>query len=186
MNDTEPIDNAIDQVERLFRSVTGRDTPPVGERPYATIPPEKNPEEHIQEQIERLMEKLAELSGSPGVGSQWTPPVAMWEGKNEVIVTLDVPGLTREAIQVTVNHGLLEITGSRQVRPPEEESRRSEEENPYQLKYLEHPFGKFRRALPLPMGAHTEGLEARVRDGVLEILIPRDAGVTDAKTIRVT
>jgi len=179
MNDTEPIDNAIDQVERLFRSVTGRDTPPVGDQPYATIPPEKNPEEHVQEQIDLLMEKLAELSGSPGVGSQWTPPVSLWEGKTEVVVTLDIPGVTREAVQVTVNRGLLEITGARQVRAPEEEE-------PYSLKYLEHPFGKFRRTLPLPLGAHTEGLEARVQDGVLEIRIPRDPGITDAKTIHVT
>ena len=179
MNDTEPIDNAIDQVERLFRSVTGRDTPPVGEHPYATIPPEKNPEEHIQEQVDRLMEKLAELSGSPGASSQWTPTVSLWEGKNEVLVTLDVPGVPREAIQVTVNRGVLEITGSRQVRP-------SEDENRFQLKYLEHSFGKFRRTLPLPPGAHTEGLEARMKDGVLEIWIPRDPGITDAKTIHVT
>src|SRR5262245_45969602 len=112
MNETEPIDAAIDQVERLFRSVTGRDTPPVGEQPYATIPPEANPEEHVQEQMDRLMDKLAELSGSPGVGSQWIPPVALWEGKDEVLVTLDVPGVTREAVQVTVTRGVLEITGS--------------------------------------------------------------------------
>jgi HSP20 family protein len=178
MKETEPIDNAIDQVERLFRSITGRDTPPVGEHPYATIPPEKNPEEHIQEQIDRLMEKLAELSGSPGVGGTWNPPVSLWEGKNEVLVTLDVPGISREGIQVTVNRGILEIAGSRQVRAPEEDG-------PFHLKYIEHPHGKFRRTLPLPLGAHTEGLEARVRDGVLEISIPRDPGVTDAKTIHV-
>jgi HSP20 family molecular chaperone IbpA len=179
MKESEPIDNAIDQVERLFRSVTGRDTPPVGEHPYATIPPEKNPEEHIQEQIDLLMEKLSELSGSPGVGSQWTPPGSLWEGKSEVLITLDVPGVPREAIQVTVHRGLLEITGARPVRAPEEDGGST-------LKVLEHPSGKFRRTLPLPLGAHTEGLEARVRDGVLEIRIPRDPGITDAKTIRVT
>ena len=179
MSETQSIDSAIDQVERLFRSVTGRDTPPVGEKPYAAIHPEKNPEEHIQEQIDLLMEKLADRSGRPGSSSQWTPPVALWEGKNEVLVTLDVPGVPREAIQVTVNRGLLEIKGSRQVRS-------TDEEGPLELKVLEHPFGKFRRTLPLPLGARTDGLEARVRDGMLEIRIPRDSGVVDAKTIRVT
>jgi HSP20 family protein len=179
MNETEPIDNAIDQVERLFRSVTGRDTPPVGDQPYAAIPPEKNPEEHVQEQIDRLMEKLSELSGSPGVGSAWSPPVSLWEGKDEVVITVDIPGVPREAVQVTVNRGLIEIAGARQVRAPEEDPGST-------LKYLEHPFGKFRRTLPLPLGAHTEGLEARVKDGVLEIWIPRDPGIRDAKTIHIT
>jgi len=178
MNDTEPIDSAIDQVERLFRSITGRDTPPVGEHPYATIPPEKNPEEHIQEQIDRLTEKLAELSASPGVSAPWSPPVSLWEGKSEVLFTLDVPGMSREDIQVTVNRGLLEIAGRRQVKPPEETG-------PYQLKYIEHPYGTFRRTLPLPPGANIGGLEARIRDGVLEVWVPRDPGVTDTKTIHV-
>lgn len=178
MNDNQSIDSAIDQVERLFRSVTGRDTPPVGEHPYATIPPEKNPQEHIQEQIDRLNEKLAELSGRQGQSAQWVPPVALWEGKNEVLVMLDVPGITRDAIQVTVKEGFLEITGSRQIRSPEEGDR-------FELRHVEYPFGEFRRTVPLPLGAHTEGLEARVREGVLEIRIPRDAGVTDAKTIHV-
>ena len=178
MKDTETIDSAIDQVERLFRSVTGQDTPPVGEQPYATIPPEKNPEEHIQEQIDRLMEKLAEVSGSPGIGSQWAPPVSLWEGKKEILIAMDLPSVPRESIRVAVHHGLLEIAGSRQVRPPAEGEH-------FQLKYIEHPYGKFRRMLPLPLGAHTDGLEARVRDGVLEIRIPRDPGVTDAKTIHV-
>ena len=178
MNETKSIDSAIDQVERLFRSVTGRDTPPVSERPYATIPPEKNPEEHIREQIDRLNEKLAELSGRPGSGSQWTPPVSLWEGKNEVLVMMDMPGVTRDAIQVTVKQGFLEISGSRQVRPPEEKGR-------FEIKHVEHPIGTFRRVIPLPLGAHTEGLQAKVRDGVLEIMIPRDPGVTDAKTIHV-
>ena len=178
MKPNEPIDAAIDQVERLFRSVTGRDTPPVGEEPYATIPPEKNPEEHIQEQMDRLTEKLAEISGTPSVGSQWNPPIALWEGKNEVLITVDLPGVPRESVQVEVSLGVLVITGQRQIRAPEEKE-------PFQLRYVEHPIGKFRRTLPLPLGAHTDGLEARMRDGVLELWIPRDSGVTDAKTIHV-
>ena len=178
MKQTEPIDTVIDQVERLFRSVTGRETPPVGEEPYATIPPEKNPEEHIQEQMDRLMEKLAEISGSPSEGRQWNPPVALWEGKEEVLITLDLPGVTRDMVQVSVTLGMLQITGQRQVRAREDREQ-------FQLKYVEHPFGRFRRTIPLPLGAQTEGLEARLRDGVLEVRIPRDPGVTDAKTIHI-
>ena len=177
MNETQSIDSAIDQIERLFRSVTGREAPPVGDQPYATIPPEKNPEEHIQEQIDRLTEKLSELAGRP-FGSVWTPPVSLWEGENEVLITLDVPGIARESVQVSVNQGLLEISGARRVQPPQEAEK-------LQLKYLEHPYGKFRRTLPLPIGAKTEGLEARVQDGVLEIWIPRDPGIARAKTIHV-
>ena len=81
-------------------------------------------------------------------------------------------------VEVSVTLGMLQITGQRQVRAREDREQ-------FQLKYVEHPFGRFRRTIPLPLGAQTEGLEARLRDGVLEVRIPRDPGVTDAKTIHI-
>lgn len=176
MKESRTIDSAIDQVERLFRSVTGHDAPPVGEEPYATIPPEKNPEDHIQEQIDRLVEKLAEVSGNPT--GMWKPLISLWEGSKEVLITVDLPGVPRESVQVTAGQGILEISGSRQIRPAQDGER-------FELKYVEGPSGKFRRTVPLPLGAVTDGLHAQLRNGVLELRIPRDPGVTDAKTIHV-
>jgi len=178
MNESQSIDSAIDQVERLFRSVTGHDAPPVGEQPYATIPPEKNPEDHIQQQIDRLVEKLAEVSGNPAVGGLWKPSISLWEGKKEVLITVDLPGVARESVQVKAGQGILEISGSRQNRPAQDGER-------FELKYVENPSGKFKRTIPLPLGAITDGLQAQLRNGVLELRIPRDPGVTDAKTIHV-
>lgn len=178
MNEPQTIDSAIDQVEKLFRSVTGHDAPPVGEGSFATIPPEKNPEEYIQEQIDRLTAKLTEVSGSPRIDGQWRPAVSLWEGKNEVLINLDLPGVARDAVQVTVGQGLLEVSGSRQVRP-------SQNGEGLELKYVEHAFGKFRRTISLPPTTRIDGLKAQLREGVLEIRIPRDPGVTDVKTIHV-
>lgn len=178
LKEPQSVDSAIDQVERLFRSVTGHDAPPVGEEPYATIPPEKNPEYHVQEQIDRLVETFAEVSGNPAVGGLWKPLISLWEGKKEVLITVDLPGVARESVQVRAGQGLLEISGSRQVRPAQDGER-------FDLKYVENPSGKFKRTIPLPLGAVTDGLHAQLRNGVLELRIPRDPGVTDAKTIHV-
>ena len=178
MKESQDIDSAIDQVERLFKSVTGREAPPVGQEPYATIPPEKNPEAHIQEQIDRLTEKLAEISGNPAVGGVWKPLISLWEGKKEVLITLDLPGVLRESVQVRAGQGILEISGARQIRP-------SQDGDQFELRYVENPSGKFKRTIPLPLGAMTDGLQAQLRNGVLEIRIQRDPGVTDAKTIHV-
>jgi hypothetical protein len=78
MNETESIDHAIGQVERLYRSLTGREAPPIRENPYAIIPPEKVPEEHVQEQVDRLVETLTEFSGGSGALEGWKPPISMW------------------------------------------------------------------------------------------------------------
>ncbi len=178
MNEVESIDSAIDQVERLYRSVTGRDAPPISEEPYATIPPERAPEEHIQEQIDRLVEKLSELSENASVGREWRPPISFWESRNEVLINVDLPGVARDAVQVTVCRGLLEVTGSRPVQYGQNGEQ-------FDLRYSEQPVGKFRRTIPLPIGSRIDQLRARMRGGLLEVHMPREGGASDVKTIPV-
>lgn len=166
MNETESIDTAIEQVERLYRSVTGRDAPPVGEQPYATIPPERTPEEHVQEQVDRLVETLASFSAGGRPQPEWKPPIALWEGREELVIAVDLPGASREDVHVTVDRGLLQIHGNRSVQ-------RGKNGNERELKYVEHPHGRFRRAIPIPLSSRVDQLQATMRDGVLEIRIPK-------------
>lgn len=178
MNEVQSVDNAIGQVERLYRTVTGRDVPAVREEPYAVIPPEKAPEEHVQEQVDRLMDKLAEVSGNTTSSSEWKPPVSMWENRNEAVISVDLPGVARDAIQVAVNRGLLEITGSRPLRF-------SHDGEQLDLRYSEHPHGRFRRTVPLPPGTNQEQVQAQMRSGVLEVRISKESMTGDAKPIHV-
>jgi HSP20 family protein len=169
MNQTESIDTAIDQVERLYRSVTGNDAPPVGEKAYATIPPEKVPEEHVQEQVERLVETLAKFSTPGRTEIEWKPPIAVWDGTNELVIAVDLPGMARDQVHVSVSRGLLQIHGTRTAQ-------RAEGRDGRILKYVEHPSGAFRRTIPLPLGARVDQLQAELKDGVLEIKIPQEEG----------
>jgi HSP20 family protein len=177
MNDIESIDNAIGQVERLYRSVTGREAPPVQEQPYAVIPPEKAPEEHIQEQVDRLVETLIEFSGQSGV-TEWRPPISIWDGRDEVVITMDLPGVTRDGIHVSITKGMLDIHGTRPARGTQDGSQ-------VELRYNEHIFGRFRRMIPLPPGLATDRLQAQMRSGVLEIRVPRTGGTQDVKSVPV-
>ena len=174
----QTIDNAIEQVERLYESVTGRGAPVLEEKPYATIPPERIPEEHVQEQVERLIETLAQFPGQPALEPEWKPVLALWDGRDEVRIAVDLPGVEKDALRVAVSRGLLEITGTRAIRPVEGEA-------PLQLRYAEHPYGKFRRTMPLPHGARIELLKADLRDGVLELRIPKEVETVEIKTVPV-
>lgn len=176
--ETQSIDTAIDQVERLYESVTGREAPALETKPYATIPPERIPEEHVQEQVDRLIQTLGRFSGQPAVEPEWKPQIALWEGRNEVRILVDLPGVEKDAVRVAVSRGLLEISGERPLRAVEDELA-------LQLRYAEHPFGKFRRTMPLPHGANIEKLKAEMRDGVLELRIPKDAAIVEIKTVTV-
>lgn len=166
MNETESIDTAIEQVERLYRSVTGRDLPPAGEQPYARIPPERVPEEHVQEQVDRLVETLASFSAGGRQPVEWKPPIALWEGREELVIAVDLPGSSKDEVHVTVDRGLLQIHGHRSLH-------RIQNGGGRELKYVEHTHGRFRRAIPIPLSSRVDQLQATMRDGVLEIRIPK-------------
>ena len=174
MNETASIDTAIDQVERLYRTVTGRSAPPVGDQPYATIPPEKMPEEHVQEQVDRLVETLTEFASPERAETEWKPTIALWEGKNEIVLVVDLPGVRRDSVHVAVNRGVIQIQGERPLPQGKNEEERT-------LRYAEQLFGKFRRTIPMPLATRLEELQAQMRDGTLEIRVPRDAEASNAR-----
>jgi len=174
----ERIDDLISQVERFYRSLTGQDAPPTRDVPYAPIPPERDPERHLAEQVDRLLASLGHLSPeAPLAAPGWTPPMTLLETRTEMWICLDVPGMTRDAIQIRVSRGMLEVSGER--RPPrfDGEARRL---------YDESPRGQFRRVIPLPPHTAIEHIEARLREGTLEIRVPRiSAPEAEVRTITV-
>ncbi|HKQ61928.1 MAG TPA: Hsp20/alpha crystallin family protein [Candidatus Polarisedimenticolaceae bacterium] len=165
-----PVDIAIEQVERLYRSITGRQAPPLGSQPIVEIPPEKGLEQHVEEQAERLVSSLTQLTSRAQLPG-WVPPLSVSANPEELLICLDIPGVAREAVKVrVVGQNLVEVSGLRRdawVQEP------SEADTLRMLRYREQPTGEFSRTIPLPEGVIVERLEARLRDGVLEIRVPR-------------
>jgi len=178
---TEPVEALIGQVERLYQSVTGQKAPPLGGAPYAPMPPEREPEQYLAEQVDRLLGSLAQVGSpaAPAAGPVAMPPLGVWQTHGEAwVICLDVPGAPRETVQVRVlGRGVLEVSGERRGPLADTEARRL---------YEEWPRGPFRRLVALPPRAATEQIEARLRDGTLEIRVPRAAGSeADARTVPV-
>jgi HSP20 family protein len=170
------IDEAIGQVENLYRAVTGKSVPPF-EEPYAPIPTDADPAAHVRIQMELLMEALHTLPQPRGMtGHPWMPAVSFFETPADVFVLIDLPGVTREHVNVTIEHGILVIEGQRSFQPPREG------EPPRVV--AEQPYGPFRRTVLLPPGLKTSELNAQLRDGVLEVRVPRLAS-SDAKNVPV-
>jgi HSP20 family molecular chaperone IbpA len=177
---TEPIDAVIGQVEKLYVSLTGEQPPAPGDGPYAPIPPEKEPDQHIAEQVDRLLATLAQLSSPRPLITAWAPPLAIWQTRNDTWICCDLPGVSSEAVQVRVlSRGVIEISGERRAPRFDGEARRV---------YDESPRGPFRRVVSLPSrAAAVEQIEARVRDGVLEVRVPTPPGSEpDVRTVPVT
>jgi HSP20 family protein len=161
---TKTLDETIEQVENLFQSVTGREAPPAAATPYAAIPPEKDPETHVGEQIERLLGSLAPFAGRPAPVATWTPAIWVGYSADKLLIHLDLPGVSREAVRVRLSNGALLVSGTR--TPPAPGNQRL----PY---YAERPFGAFQRVIPLPGDVAADQVQAQLKDGVLSLQIPK-------------
>lgn len=177
----DAIDATIGQIEVLYRSLTGRDAPPPGEGLSAVVPPEKAPEQLLEEQLGVLLQGLSQLDASLAVPS-WTPRIAVWERRDELVVLVDVPGVPRDGLDVRLAAPrLLEVSGQRETSAPDED------DGPrFALRHAEQARGRFRRLVPLPFEAAAQDVDARLADGQLELRLRRaDPQQQDVHTIHV-
>jgi HSP20 family protein len=78
-------------------------------------------------------------------------------------VTVDLPGVQVEALDISFQDGLLTIQGQRAVsRDPDE-----------QFHVLERRYGLFRRSITLPLHVQADAIKASTEDGVLQVLVPK-------------
>lgn len=97
------------------------------------------------------------------LGESWAPAVDLKENKKAYVVHADIPGVDSKDIDVTMEKGILTIRGSRT------EEHRNEEDDVHRIERFS---GSFARQFSLPDAAD-EGIEAKMKDGVLEIHIPK-------------
>ncbi len=99
-----------------------------------------------------------------GMERVWAPAVDMYETRDELVITAELPGLTEKDIQLSITGDMLTIRGERRW------DQEVKQENYYRG---ERWFGKFERALPLPIHVQAEKVKASYRDGVLTVTLPK-------------
>jgi len=160
------IDETITHLDKLYRAVTGKEIPS-SDAVYAPIPAEKDPLQHVQEQADQLIRLLGEPSvtqrGAMRIPT-WIPVMSVWENPTEVVIYIDLPGVGRDNVEVNVQENVLTVSGRRP----------SPLTDGHRPRVSEHPLGLFRRPIVLPAGLRVGELGAHLKEGVLEIRIPRE------------
>src|SRR5437667_541110 len=111
-----------------------------------------------------LHEQLIQLVGTDAHG--WTPPVDLYETANEFVLTAELPGLTRDQIDIHVEENRITIRGARTSTPDREIPCE-------QYHRVERGHGRFSRAFALPEPIDVERVSADLKDGVLTVTIPK-------------
>jgi HSP20 family protein len=119
----------------------------------------------LQRELERASEPSHGVEHpSTAATAEWTPAVDIKEEAGRYLLVADLPGVSPDAIEVTMENGVLTLKGERIT-----EARVNREG----YKRIERVYGGFYRRFSLPDTADSEGISARFSNGVLEISIPK-------------
>lgn len=113
-----------------------------------------------------------EADHSNVVTSQWAPNVDIKEEADRFVILADVPGVDPATIDVSMEKGILTIKGQREVEDLQAGAK---------FTRTERARGVFHRRFALPDSADADGITARGKFGVLEIVIPKKAETTPRK-----
>jgi HSP20 family protein len=96
----------------------------------------------------------------------WAPRMDVYEKDNAIIVKAELPGLKKDDVQVEIEGEDLVIRGESKVESE------VKDEDYYRS---ERSFGSFYRRMPLPTGVTPEQIQASLKDGVLQVRVPKPA-----------
>jgi HSP20 family protein len=117
----------------------------------------------IQGEVNRLFDTFLGRPTAPATRS-WLPAVDMRETKDDLVLTVEVPGVHEKDVKVSITGDLLTIRGER---------RWDEDAKDQQYLHVERVYGQFERMVQLPMAVQAEKVKATYRDGVLQITLPK-------------
>lgn len=98
--------------------------------------------------------------------TEWSPRCDVTEREGEWVVHAELPGVEAKDMDVRVANGVLTIRGEKRSERTEEEKGR---------RYSERFFGSFERSLAVPENVDLDRIEASLKDGVLEVRLPKRA-----------
>ena len=99
-----------------------------------------------------------------GRSAAFIPPVDVTMSKSDLVITMDVPGLAPESLDIEVVDGNMLVRGER-TRP--------ELTGDATWTHAERAFGRFERRIKLPQGVDPDGITANFEHGVLSLVVPK-------------
>lgn len=126
---------------------------------------------HMLETLQDDMNRLFDFSFSKWpekstglLQGGWSPAIDIYDEKDELIVKADLPGLTKDDIEVTIEGNILTLKGEKKHEEKTKEKDYVREERFY---------GAFHRAIALPTSVDADKVKAAYKNGVLELTLPK-------------
>jgi HSP20 family protein len=120
----------------------------------------------LQEEMNRLFQEFVRGGGGEtgwGAGT-WTPPVDIYETSDALVLTVELPGVAKEDVNIEIHQNTLMLRGQRKPEAGVQEDR---------YHRVERAYGNFQRSFTLPMMVDQNKVQASYKDGILELRLPK-------------
>ncbi|HEY2959957.1 MAG TPA: Hsp20/alpha crystallin family protein [Actinomycetota bacterium] len=121
----------------------------------------------IQDEMNQVFGRAlgrGERGGGEAAARGWAPALDIAERNDAYVVTVEVPGIKPEELEITVEDGTLTISGERRFESETKEQ---------QFHRVERRYGAFRRSITLPAGVRADAIDASFEDGLLKVVVPK-------------
>lgn len=129
-----------------------------------------DPFRELQDMSQRLNQIFARPFDGLGSGrelltvAEWSPAVDVSETDNEYVVKAELPEVKKEDVKITMEDGVLTLTGER---------KQEKEEKGKRYHRIERSYGSFMRSFELPDNVDTSKAKAEFKDGMLTLSLPK-------------
>jgi HSP20 family protein len=136
----------------------------------------------VQGEMNRILDEafggLARQSGcrQDNGASRWAPAIDAVSEDGDLVIRAELPGVKLEDVDITLQDGVLTVSGERKAE-------REKEGSGYYVRERRH--GSFRRSMSLPEGTDESGIHARFEDGILEVRVEGAAAIREPKRIAI-
>ena len=119
----------------------------------------------LRDEMNRLFDlpTMSNLARQAQLFSNWTPALDLYQTVDNVVAVVELPGMRKEDINISLHDGMLTIAGERQSSSGEGES----------AERTERFSGKFRRSISLPTRVDASKVSATYKDGILTVTLPK-------------
>ncbi|WP_242129116.1 Hsp20/alpha crystallin family protein [Sphingobium sp. Sx8-8] len=126
----------------------------------------------LHREVNRLFDDVFRGFGVPSLGGfdrglSW-PNLELAETDKDIRVTAELPGLDEKDVEITVEEGVLTLRGEKKSEVEDKDRG-----------YSERSYGRFERRVGLPKGVDRDKADARFRNGVLTVTLPKTAAANE-------
>ena len=133
--------------------------------PRSAMWPSLNRWANLRDDLDTLLE-LPFLSGSgrqAQLFSGWTPALDLYQNNDNIVAIVELPGMRKEDIEISLHDGTLTIAGERKEQTREGDN----------AARTERFTGKFRRSITLPTRVDANKVNATYKEGILTVTLPK-------------